>query len=178
MIEAPATKRREADGARVATGLVQEQAPALGASSALEAALSRVGDRWSLLLVDALTGGPMRFGQLQHAVPGIATNVLSQRLRHLEASRVVIARRYSARPPRHSYELTAPGRELAGALRLLAQWGADTGDTAGRAGGGPFPAAPPTPEHSACGTALEAKWWCPTCGETVTDGDDDTTVFV
>lgn len=137
--------------------------PLSGTSSPLESALARVGDRWSLLLVDALTGGPMRFGELQQAVPGIATNVLSQRLRHLEATRVLLAHPYSRRPLRHSYELTATGRELAGALRLLAQWGADTGAA---------------PEHGACGTPLEARWWCPTCEETVADPREEPPFFV
>jgi DNA-binding HxlR family transcriptional regulator len=119
--------------------------------TALELALAQVGDRWSLLVVDALLEGPRRFGELQDAVAGIATNVLTQRLRHLEGARVVVARPYSERPPRSAYELTGTGRELAGALRLLAQWGADTQPAAG------------TPEHGVCGTPLQARWWCPTC---------------
>ena len=81
-----------------------------------------VGDRWSFLLVEALLDGPRRFGELQVAVAGIATNVLTQRLRSLEATRVVVARPYSVRPRRVAYELSSAGRELAGALRLLAQW--------------------------------------------------------
>ena len=82
--------------------------------SPLDAALARVGDRWSLLVVEALLGGPQRFNDLLAAVPGVATNVLSQRLKRLESESVVIARPYSERPPRFSYELTAAGTELAG----------------------------------------------------------------
>jgi DNA-binding HxlR family transcriptional regulator len=132
--------------------------------SALDRALSQVGDRWSFLLVDALLDGPRRFGELQAAVPGIATNVLTQRLRSLEATRVVVARPYSARPPRMAYELTSAGRELAGALRLLAQWGADTQSA-------------PTPSHLACGTPLEARWWCPTCDRMVDDPGEGPLIF-
>jgi DNA-binding HxlR family transcriptional regulator len=130
-----------------------------GPPSALDRALSQVGDRWSFLLVDALLDGPRRFGELQGTVAGIATNVLTQRLRTLEAGRVVVARPYSERPPRVAYELTSTGRDLAGALRLLAQWGADTGTA-------------PTPAHAACGTPLEARWWCPTCDGVVDDPGD------
>ncbi len=133
--------------------------------SALDAALSRVGDRWSLLVVDALLEGPRRFGQLQDAVPGIATNVLAQRLRRLDAGRVVMARPYSDRPPRAAYELTATGRELAGALRLLAQWGSDS-------------EAVPTPVHAACATSLEVRWWCPTCDQPVDDPGEGPLVYV
>jgi DNA-binding HxlR family transcriptional regulator len=125
-------------------------------TSALDTALTQVGDRWSFLVVDALLDGPRRFGQLQDAVPGIATNVLTQRLRRLGDARVVVARPYSDRPPRAAYELTAAGRELAGALRLLTQWGAETG-------------AAVAPTHALCATPLEARWWCPTCDQLVDD---------
>ena len=55
--------------------------------SALEAAVSRVGDRWTLLVIDALMSGPRRFGQLQDLIPGIAPNILSQRLKTLSLRR-------------------------------------------------------------------------------------------
>ena len=92
--------------------------------SPLAAALERVGDRWSLLLVEALLPGPRRFNELGEAVTGIAPNILADRLRRLESERIVSATPYSERPPRFVYELTAAGRELAGALRMLADWGA------------------------------------------------------
>ena len=53
-------------------------------SPALAEALAAVGDRWTLLLIAALLEGPLRFGELQERLPGIAPNVLSQRLRHLQ----------------------------------------------------------------------------------------------
>ncbi len=125
--------------------------------SPLDAALARVGDRWSLLVVEALLGGPQRFNDLLAAIPGLATNVLSQRLKRLESEAVVVARPYSERPPRFSYELTAAGAELAGALRLLASWGG-TGTGA--------------PRHAPCGTPLEPRWHCPTCATTVNDPNE------
>lgn len=132
------------------------------ATSPLAEAVARVGDRWALLLVHALLDGPRRFGDLLDEVPGIAPNVLTQRLRHLEREGVVVATPYSHRPLRVVYELTAAGQELAGALRLLAQWGA---------GAGRAEDAEPL-RHPACGTPLEARWWCPTCAR-VTDETDD-----
>src|SRR5947207_15545872 len=90
--------------------------------SPLEAALERVGDRWSLLIVEALLDGPRRFNDLIAAVPGIAPNILTDRLRRLERARVVVARRYSERPARLAYALSAEGEERAGVLRLLAAW--------------------------------------------------------
>lgn len=125
-------------------------------STPLELALERVGDRWSLLLVEALLAGPRRFNELSDAVAGIAPNILTSRLRSLEREGVVLSRPYSDRPPRVEYTLTAAGRDLAGALRLLADWGARRSD-----------AAEPM-RHDACGTPIEARWYCPTC-EVVVD---------
>ena len=129
--------------------------------SALDAALDRVGDRWSLLLVEALLGGPRRFNELSDIVPGIAPNILSDRLRRLERARILVATPYTRRPLRMEYALTADGRELAGALHLLAAWGASRGGT-----GEPL-------RHDLCGTPLEAAWHCPTCDRLVADEQAD-----
>jgi DNA-binding HxlR family transcriptional regulator len=123
-------------------------------ASPLDEALARVGDRWTLLLVDALLDGPRRFKELEDELPGIAPNVLSQRLRHLEREGLVVAQPYSERPRRVVYELSARGRELAGALRLLAEWGAGH-------------AADEALRHAVCGTPLEARWYCETCERAV-----------
>ncbi|MDL2334898.1 MAG: helix-turn-helix domain-containing protein, partial [Chloroflexota bacterium] len=125
--------------------------------SGLDAALERVGDRWSLLIVEALLDGPRRFNDLGTAVAGIAPNILTDRLRRLERARVVVGKRYSERPVRLAYSLTADGQELAGVLRLLAAWGGGS-DSAGL-------------RHLSCGTALEARWWCPTCSTAI--GEDE-----
>ena len=129
------------------------------APTPLELALERVGDRWSLLLVEALLDGPRRFNELGDLVAGIAPNILTDRLRRLEREGVVLARPYTDRPPRMEYALTAAGRDLAGALRLLADWGARG-----------TPDAEPT-RHGPCGTPLETRWFCPTC-EVVVDRPD------
>jgi DNA-binding HxlR family transcriptional regulator len=123
----------------------------------LEAALDRVGDRWSLLLVEALLDGSRRFGEIQELLPGIAPNILTDRLRRLEREGVLVARPYQQRPPRMEYTLTAAGHDLAGALRLLADWGGRRSDH-----GDPL-------RHALCGTPLEARWYCPTCSQAVSD---------
>lgn len=133
---------------------VREEPP-----SPLDAALSRVGDRWSLLVIEALLAGPGRFNDLLANLPGIAPNVLSQRLKHLEREAVVVSHPYSQRPPRVSYELTAAGRDLAGALRLLAHWGSQR------------PEAADAPRHQSCGTVLEARLYCPTCARALSDDE-------
>ena len=125
--------------------------------SGLDAALERVGDRWSLLIVEALLDGPRRFNDLGDAVKGIAPNILTDRLRRLERAGVIVGQRYSERPVRLSYALTADGQELAGVLRLLAAWGSGAESDGLR--------------HVTCGTALEARWWCPTCSAAI--GEDE-----
>jgi DNA-binding HxlR family transcriptional regulator len=124
----------------------------------LDAALERVGDRWTLLVVDALLDGPRRFGELREALPAIAPNILTDRLRRLERDAIVRSQPYQARPPRLEYSLTADGRDLASALRLLADWGTrrdhDRADAL---------------RHETCGTPLEARWYCPTCARAVDD---------
>jgi len=121
----------------------------------LAEAMTRVGDRWTLPVVEALLDGPRRFGELVERLPGIAPNILTDRLRSLERDALVVARPYSHRPPRATYELTADGQALAGAVRLLSDWGA-------RHAGAAEPA-----RHSACGTPLVVRWYCPTCEQTV-----------
>ena len=135
-------------------------------TSPLGDALARVGDRWTLLAVAGLMDGPKRFNELQEGLDGIAPNVLSGRLKALVEQALVVAVPYTQRPPRFVYELTESGRELAGALRLLADWGARSADDAE-----PL-------RHTICGTALEARWWCPTCEQAVDDHEGDDVVFV
>ena len=131
-------------------------APQIGA---LAATLDSVGDRWSFLLVEALLPSSRRFNELAEAMLGIAPNILADRLRRLEGAGIVVATPYSRRPLRMEYALSADGRELAGALHLLADWGARRGGV-----GEPL-------RHDVCGTPLEARWHCPTCGRTVADDD-------
>jgi DNA-binding HxlR family transcriptional regulator len=140
--------------------------PAGSEPSPLAEALARVGDRWTLLVVEALIDGPRRFGDLQDDIPGIAPNILSQRLRHLEHEALIVARPYQERPPRMVYELSAAGRELAGALRLLADWGARHSDAAEPA------------RHGPCGTPLEVRWYCPTCERTVEEGEAEALEYI
>ncbi len=80
-------------------------------SSPLAEALARVGDRWTLLVVEALLPGPRRFNDLLGQIPGIAANILSDRLKRLEREALLVARPYSQRPPRAAYQLTAEGTQ-------------------------------------------------------------------
>jgi DNA-binding HxlR family transcriptional regulator len=86
-------------------------------------ALDVVGERWALLVVRELILGPKRFTDLRRGLPHIGPDVLSQRLRELEAAGVL--RRRTLAPPAGSrvYELTERGRELGPVLHALGRWG-------------------------------------------------------
>lgn len=133
--------------------------------SPLRAALDRVGDRWLLLVVEVLADGPQRFGDLQERV-GAAPNILTNRLRRLEAEGLVASTPYSQRPLRVQYELTAPGRELSEALVALSGWGAAVEGRRGER------------FHDACGTELQLRPWCPTCDRLVDDDEAEGTYEV
>lgn len=84
-----------------------------------------VGERWTLLIVRELLLGPKRYKDLVDGLPGVATNLLAQRLKDLE--RAGVLRRRKLAPPASSsvYELTAFGRELEQAVLALGRWGAN-----------------------------------------------------
>jgi DNA-binding HxlR family transcriptional regulator len=89
-------------------------------------ALDIVGERWALLVVRELVLGPKRFTDLRQGLPGIATNVLSQRLKEMERDGLV-ARRVLPPPAASTvYELTEYGRELEPIMLQLGAWAART----------------------------------------------------
>ncbi|MGX9347765.1 winged helix-turn-helix transcriptional regulator [Microbacterium sp. KNMS] len=95
-----------------------------GQLCAVARALDVVGDRWTLLIVrELLIRGRARFRDLQAGLPGLAPNLLTQRLRDLEGEGVL---RRERGMPRSDYILTERGRALEGVVRELLKWGAPT----------------------------------------------------
>src|ERR671926_1476004 len=91
---------------------------------AIAKSLDVVGDRWTLLIVRELAlRGPSRYTDLRHGLPGIATNLLAERLRELEQAGVIY--REAAPPPIATtlFHLTPRGEELRAVLRAMASWG-------------------------------------------------------
>ncbi|MWB77788.1 transcriptional regulator [Pseudooceanicola sp. 216_PA32_1] len=86
--------------------------------------LDLVGERWALLVVRELIFGPKRFTDLKSDLPGIATNVLSQRMADLEEAAIVVKRELP--PPGRAtvYELTDWGRDLAPIFKVMGRWAA------------------------------------------------------
>lgn len=101
--------------------VLEEQSFASGCPIA--SALELVGDRWSLVIVRTLAFGPKRFRDLLEMPEGIATNILSARLRRLEACGLVAGAAEAARRGARRYALTRAGAELVPVLQAFARWG-------------------------------------------------------
>jgi DNA-binding HxlR family transcriptional regulator len=89
---------------------------------AVREVLNRIGDKWSLLVIGTLRGGPLRFGELEEAVAGISQRMLTLTLKHLVEDGLVSRTAYAEVPPRVEYELTELGRTLLPLVISLAEW--------------------------------------------------------
>lgn len=93
-----------------------------GRPCSIAASLQAVGEKWSLLAVREISFGNHRFAAIARNT-GAPRDVLTVRLRHLEAVGVLARRRYSEHPPRFEYHLTEAGRDLLTVLTTLRAWG-------------------------------------------------------
>jgi DNA-binding HxlR family transcriptional regulator len=84
--------------------------------------MARIGDKWSLCVVGALYGGPMRFNQIKRRIAGISQRMLTLTLRSLERDGLVERTVYPTNPPSVEYALTPMGQTLLGPVLALAQW--------------------------------------------------------
>ena len=84
--------------------------------------LDRIGDRWSVLILVALSHGPMRYTELSRRIDGVSQKMLTQTLRGLERDGLVTRTVHAAVPPKVEYELTESGRTLTGPLAALDAW--------------------------------------------------------
>ena len=89
--------------------------------------LSRVGDKWSLLMMHHIMHQPepMRFSDLRKAIPDISQKVLTSTLRNLEADGFIVRRVYAQVPPRTDYALTPRAHSFMNACRPMVQWAID-----------------------------------------------------
>lgn len=86
--------------------------------------LNRIGDKWSVMVVDRLKDGTMRFSELRRAIDGVSQRMLTLTLRNLERDGLVIRTVYPEIPPRVEYELTELGFTLTGPISALWDWAA------------------------------------------------------
>jgi DNA-binding HxlR family transcriptional regulator len=105
----------------VLTPGVHQQSDCRGVASVL----ARVGDKWSVLIIMLLGGGPRRFNELKRMVGGISQRMLTLTLRGLERDGLVTRTVFPTIPPRVDYELTDLGRALQQPVRTLGEWAMD-----------------------------------------------------
>ena len=90
--------------------------------AAMSDVLSRIGDKWSVMVVARLDRGPIRFNTLKREIGGISQRMLTLTLRNLERDGLVLRTMYPEIPPRVEYELTPLGRTLLPAINGLWDW--------------------------------------------------------
>ncbi|MCX4724338.1 helix-turn-helix transcriptional regulator [Streptomyces sp. NBC_01306] len=90
--------------------------------------LDRVGDKWSMLIVGVLEGGPLRYTDLQRQIPGISQRMLTHTLRQLQEDGLITRTAYAEVPPRVEYALAPLGRGLHEIVMQLIGWAADHHD--------------------------------------------------
>ena len=84
--------------------------------------LDRVGDRWTVLVVGALSNGPLRYSELRKRIDGVSQKMLTQTLKNLEADGLVTRAVFPTVPVTVEYALTPLGESLAPALDALRRW--------------------------------------------------------
>ena len=94
---------------------------------AVSQVLSRIGDKWTVLIVELLGRQPMRFNELRREIGAISQKVLTSTLRGLERDGFVKRTVDPTIPPRVEYELTPMGHELLQPVRALGNWARDNG---------------------------------------------------
>ena len=93
-----------------------------GDCRAISELLSRVGDKWTVLVVNLMGGGPKRFSEIKREVGGISQRMLTLTLRALERDGLVTRTVTPSIPPRVDYELTDLGRSLLVPVQALGSW--------------------------------------------------------
>src|SRR5687768_7883002 len=96
--------------------------PTSPACRTISTLLSRIGDKWTVLVVQTLGEGPRRFNELRREIPSVSQRMLTLTLRNLERDGLVNRTVTPSIPPRVDYELTELGRSLLTPILGLANW--------------------------------------------------------
>src|SRR4029434_4697343 len=99
--------------------------PTRPVSRTISTLLSRIGDKWTVLVVQTLAEGPKRFNELRREIPSVSQRMLTLTLRNLERDGLVSRTVTPSIPPRVDYELTELGKSLQMPICGLATWAMD-----------------------------------------------------
>ena len=126
--------------------------------------LNLLGDKWTLLILYAVMHGNGTYKELQQALPGIASNLLSERLKTLEEDGLLRSELYQEHPPRYRYCLTQAGEDLHMVFHSIMLWGEKHLSTCYK-----------RLIHTTCGHPVQIKYYCETCKRGVSASELDVT---
>jgi len=118
--------------------------------------LNIVGDRWTLLILHEILIGNTRFNDIKSNLNGISSNLLSDRLKHLEDNELIASELYSTHPPRYAYTLTESGRDLEDVFNAFILWGEKHLEKCYK-----------NLVHDKCNHSVTITYYCPHCEKTV-----------
>ncbi|PLR80338.1 transcriptional regulator [Bacillus canaveralius] len=120
--------------------------------------LNIIGDRWTLLIVHEILIGNTTFNEIKKSLTGISSNLLSDRLKHLEQTGLIESSLYSDHPPRYSYTLTESGKDLEHVFNSMILWGRNHLKKCYK-----------KLIHEACRHEVEIAYYCSHCEKNVDD---------
>lgn len=88
-----------------------------------ESAAELICKKWTGLIIRVLMGGPKRFKEIKEQIPDMSDKMLTDRMKELEASGIVIRKVYPEMPVRIEYELTDKGRDMKSVIESIQTWG-------------------------------------------------------
>jgi len=88
--------------------------------------LDRVGDKWSLMIIDILSEGTLRYSELDHRIESISQKMLTVTLKSLETDGLINRKMYPEIPPRVEYSLTELGKTLMPSINMLKNWAVES----------------------------------------------------
>lgn len=118
--------------------------------------LNIIGDKWTLLILRQLMMGRDTYKELQNNLEGIASNLLSNRLKSLEGDDLITTVLYQKHPPRYRYVLTESGMDLSDVFNSIILWGEKNLEKCYK-----------QLNHTECGHKVELQYYCPNCDKTV-----------
>ena len=133
--------------------IISDMPKAYGQRCPMARSLEFLGERWTLLIIRDLLGGPKKFQDLETSLHPLTPSVLSQRLKVLEEHEIVTRRMYTEHPPRAEYALTARGMELRPVVSGLTIWGSR------------HLGSERVLVHAACGHPVDVTYHCPECDQ-------------
>lgn len=118
--------------------------------------LNMIGDKWTLLILRQLMTGHDTYKDIQESLEGIPSNLLSERLKCLEADELITSELYSTHPPRYRYVLTESGKSLDDIFNSIMLWGEKHLKKCYK-----------QLTHSECGHPIELQYYCSHCQKAI-----------